>query len=475
MARQNPSPSKILLQVDNESILPRLLEGRTVAILGGALDCRTAESREPGRRLQIHDQLQRARRLRASLEEAADLADMLPNDSPSSYPRAMSILHSAIPDINRLVRLTEVIRGKQPISDPEREYESWNEWTRIRNTEEVEKRLREQRVLRRQLREFALEKNPMIDIDEELERWHDSLITKPECNLAAGSDDAYSASESESSGHETDNESNRVISPLQLADSISNIGNIADVSSGLASRKRQSNMQGARELDIDDNLPRRSLMTGNSQDGSMSGGCKKNERKRPPEFSPELLTDKSQQKRGRVVNGITTVNAGSASDEGRKRPPGIALELLPKQLHDEVDQGTETSAIEANWPSKSKEVSKKSATKKKNAIDVKKETKCHDCKNSTTNYRDCYYWTLTGKCKKKYCIDCLSVKYPMTLDDAINELEWHCPSCLGTCLCKICMVQRQKEEERQRSRNEAERKSSRRSAAGGGTSYSFFS
>jgi hypothetical protein len=39
---------------------------------------------------------------------------------------------------------------------------------------------------------------------------------------------------------------------------------------------------------------------------------------------------------------------------------------------------------------------------------------------------------------------------------------FRCPSCLGACLCNICVVQRQKEEERERSRKEGERKLSRR-------------
>jgi hypothetical protein len=384
----------------------------------------------------------------------------------------MSILQSAIPDINRLVRLTEVIGGNQWIRDPEREYESWNEWTRDRDTKEEEKRLREQRGLRRQLREFALEANSMIKVDEELERWHDSLINKPENNggLADGGGDVSSASESETSEYETDNGSNRVFSSFQFERSNSN-----------------AHRDAARELDITDGQSLRSVARAISKDGSKGGGCNEDARKRPPEFSPDSLFDRFQKNRGGVFDEITTVSAGIAPEEGEKRPPNIAHELLPNQSHRDVEHGTKTRDVGAELSLLTpKEAPKKRSHKKKSAQAVKDETrivggikdydgahsikqgppkKCHDCKNSSTNYRNCHYWTVTGKCKKKYCIDCLSSKYPLTMVDTINELEWHCPSCL---------VQRQKEEEWERNRNESERKSSRRSAAGGANSYSFF-
>lgn len=398
--------------------------------------------REPGRRLQLHDQLKRARRLRASLEEAADLAEMLPSVSPSSYPRAMSILQTAIPDINRLVRLTEVVRGKQTIRDPEREYDSWNEWTRIRNNMEEEQHLREQRALRQQLREFAMEKNPVIHVDEELERWHDSLITKPECD---GDSSAEGGGDYDASGSETVDDSDKEYS--QPAKSNSNQTHAND-------------------------LPSQSLVTTNSQDKLKSDGSKEDVRKRPPEFS------RSQRKRKKVVKETKTTSARSGFEEERKRPPEFAHELIPKQPQGEREgvvqeemkaSAVRTASVHQHAPAK------KNPPKRKSADAVKEDTtpkKCHDCKQLTTNFRSCHYWTLTGKCKKKYCIDCLSSKYPLTMDDAKNDLDWHCPSCLGTCMCKLCVIQRQKEEERERSRNEAERKSSRRSAAG--NNYSFF-
>ena len=456
--------------------------------------CYLSFRREPGRRLQIHDQLRRARRLRATLEEAADLAEMLPSDSPSSYPWAMSILQSAIPDINRLVRLTEAIRGKQMMRDPERDYDSWNEWTRTRNKMEEEQRLREQRTLRRQLREFAIEKNPVIEVDEELERWHDSLITKPECDggLAAGGGGDYDASGSETSGSDTENETNKVFSSSQLADSNSNVGGDTDFTL-VRNFERKSNMTSAtREVGISENslshahdLHLQGLVTTNCQDTSKGGGFKEDARKRPPESAHELLFEKSQQKRERTK----TISAGHASNDDRKMPPKIAHEFPPKKPHRKrkrvVQEMNASAAMSASLPTKKSAhavideitvcptvLPNPIASMATSAGGAGAAKKCHDCKKSTTNYRSCHYWTLTGKCKKKYCVDCLSSKYPLTMGDAVSDLEWHCPSCLGTCVCKACVVQRQKEEERVSRRNEAERKSSRRSAMG--SSYSFF-
>ncbi len=456
--------------------------------------CYLSFRRELGRRLQIHDQLRRARRLYASLAEAADLAEMLPSDSPSSYPRAMSILQSAIPDINRLVRLTEAIRGNQMMRDPERDYDSWNEWMRTRNKMEEEQRLRDQRTLRRQLREFAIEKNPVIEVDEELERWHDSLITKPECDggLVAGGGGDYDASGSETSGSDTENETNKVFSSSQLAESNSDVGGDTDFTL-IRNFERKSNMTSAtREVGISENtlshaddLPLQGLVTTNCQDKSKGGEFKEHARKRPPESAHEL-----QQNRERVVEETKTTSAGHASDDDRKMPPPkIAHEFPPKKPHrkrERVVQEMNTSAVLSASPPTKKSAHaviekttvcptvspKPIASMATSASGAGAAKKCHDCKKSTSNYRSCHYWTLTGKCKKKYCVDCLSSKYPLTMGDAVSDLEWHCPSCLGTCVCKACIVQRQKEEERESRRNEAERKSSRRSAAG--SSYSFF-
>jgi hypothetical protein len=53
--------------------------------------------------------------------------------------------------------------------------------------------------------------------------------------------------------------------------------------------------------------------------------------------------------------------------------------------------------------------------------------RCHDCKSSTTYFRRCHYWFLTGaKCGKTFCSKCLVYKYGLPSDDNwdMNDPDW---------------------------------------------------
>lgn len=55
--------------------------------------------------------------------------------------------------------------------------------------------------------------------------------------------------------------------------------------------------------------------------------------------------------------------------------------------------------------------------------------RCHDCKSSTSYFRRCHYWHLTGtKCNKTYCSRCLIDKYGCTDEEGddweANNPDW---------------------------------------------------
>lgn len=53
------------------------------------------------------------------------------------------------------------------------------------------------------------------------------------------------------------------------------------------------------------------------------------------------------------------------------------------------------------------------------ALKDRPSKKFHDCKNPTTPYRHCNYWTFSGdNCGKSFCVNCLSSKY--TLGSAMH-------------------------------------------------------
>ena len=415
--------------------------------------------REHRRRVQIHDLLQRARRIRASLEESANLADALPSNNPSSSSEAMSILQSSLPQINQLVRLTEALRGEGTIDNPEIEYDAWNEWTRYKSEMEEEEGLREQRILRRQLREFATEKNADIEINEELEGRHDALIPKPRDDEqkfgAEGSAEEVYAYDYEP---ESDDEFIPQTSQFEFARSNS------------ARERTQS--------ESEDDLPMKSLSRKKSIKRQKSD---EGARKRPPEASQTLYPRQPAQARRKAKADSGTVM--------RLTPGGTYVAARTKMKKTTNPAGTNIMAK----PAVSTATSSVKTVKVK-AAPVKKDRptkKCHYCRKPSIRYRNCNYWSLTGvKCLKKFCIDCLSSKY--TLGDDIKsttnpsgksieeiilnpklDAEWHCPSCLGTCQCDACVTQRKKDAERERIKNEAARKSSRRAAMGNNYSYFF--
>lgn len=460
------------MEVDNESGLAQLLEGRTIAILGQPLDNYTSEALEPTRRLEFHDQLLRARQLRAQLEEAATLADALPFNSQSSYPKAMSILQSSLPQINQLVRLTEAIRGKHTINNPS-DYDEWNEWAKKRNVAEVDQRKREQRILRRQLRDFAKERNPIVEIDEELEARHDSLILKPkdkryseaekldteedwkmglamdEAREREDEKDDSEAYDSDEFVPQTNVEDDKYTATNELTSRPSSnrhvgVANTIEMSQGIETDDFASIGIPSTHIDLDNEA------------------VEEFDRKKTSPLSHALLP---LPKKAKVVEK----NAEEDSPKTRKSPPE-----------------TQTAPTEMRKPPPEPFATKRSAKAGNKARTAKK---CHDCKASTARHRLCSYWKLNGtRCRKVYCIDCLSNQYTLgddvqsssnpngiSIDEILNcpalDEEWHCPSCLGTCQCKVCVNQRKREEDLEKSRAEASRKSSRRSA---GNSYSFF-
>uniref|UniRef100_A0A7S2JSU6 RING-type domain-containing protein n=1 Tax=Leptocylindrus danicus TaxID=163516 RepID=A0A7S2JSU6_9STRA len=102
------------------------------------------------------------------------------------------------------------------------------------------------------------------------------------------------------------------------------------------------------------------------------------------------------------------------------------------------------------------------AREKKQKVTIKRH-KCHDCKESSTEYVRCNYWQPTGnKCNKYFCKNCITSKYDS--NPVVDEKEWHCPACLGTCKCKACTKVRDK-----KNRESLERRSGR------GPNYGYYS
>jgi len=77
--------------------------------------------------------------------------------------------------------------------------------------------------------------------------------------------------------------------------------------------------------------------------------------------------------------------------------------------------------------------------------------KCHNCKENTKNNRRCHFWAANGvQCRKFFCRPCLFKEYGLTkdVDWALNDVDWHCPACMGICKCQSCVKERDRKEHR---------------------------
>lgn len=314
------------------------------------------------------------------------------------------------------------------------------------------KRLREQQIIRKHLREFVGESNPMAKMDEEEEEeeiyGQESLID--EMNVQLEGTDMMKGTASSSSSPK---EKNLVVSLSSF--------------SGRATTPRPTTTKKSSK--------RKSFYSSEHQ-------------ARKESSKPNLKRSKS--------------NESSRQDDARSKvvPEGKKNKRNDKQpASRKVPQDVISSSSIARPSSSMSNVSSK---KSQPASVVPKKTpkpravkKCHDCRKSSNRHRVCNFWKLSGftgaKCGKVFCIDCLTSKYSVGDDvhdgskksngksieeimkDPALDFEWHCPSCLGVCQCHVCVAHRKREEEREKNRGDGGRKSQRRTTAHS-SYYNFF-
>ena len=300
--------------------------------------------------------------------------------------------------------LTDALRGNFTLEDEQ--YGELNDLIKVNNEMKDAQFMREQRIIRRELREFGRETNQYFEVDEQIEQRHDAHISKPE----------------EENGHFT----NEVDTELEETE---------------WEEKHQWSNRRMEEGRVDLNSQTRTPATKKFKSQSSDNKSDIWTQKDNNDFSLPRQTTRAARRTLPDTKEMSK-NKKVKIAEALKDPPEMAV--------------ASTSSA-------------KTACTKAAIGSSKPRRRCHDCKSQTTNYYKCTYWQLTGsQCGKIFCNECLSTKYSLVNDDA----EWHCPSCLKTCLCDTCVKQRQREEEREKSRDQADRRSSRRKAEQ--TDYSNF-
>jgi hypothetical protein len=429
----------------------------------------------------------------------------------------MEILQSTIPQMNELVRLTEALRGNYTLDDDE--YGEWNDWSNMRDEVEEEQFMREQRIIRRQLRELGMEANSELVIDEELEQRHDALISRVD-----------SVGMAEGKCESDDREEGRIQCDMRKQKNKSNrsndsVGNLKQRGATLVAYIKDTEKQSTRsalerierELALSDTtsiasdaLPKKvSGVKKRPISGESNASRKKKPkkehvpRKDPPENTPRapiaappaasaplpepawdhhfaaVVQFKGKcgvfPKSGYLHDWIQEQRAASLSPERIDKLNKLGINNV---FGKDVNNSATTTALTLDGGKNTASAARASAAAPSRPI-----KKCHHCKESTARHRRCAYWQVTGtKCGKVFCVECLSSNSYSLGNDVLSkdnpngipieeillqtkyDSEWHCPSCLKICKCIVCVKQRQAEEERERNQQKGSRRSGRRSA-----------
>lgn len=364
----------------------------------------------------------------------------------SLHAQAIDILQSSLPHIHQLEKLTNSLEGGGYTASNLHGNDSEKNRKDQRREELMEKeRLREQQIIRKHLREFVRESNPMAKIDDDEE--DDEMINDQEETLIDEMNVKMRGTTSSASwSHEENLEFSSTSFRGRAATLPTTTANKPPKRKSSHSSEDQTRKKAKHDL-------KRSKSSDSSARRKVVQEGKKNKRsdKQPASRKvPQDVPSSSSTSRppSSMSNDNNKDNRISAPTKKSQRPTAVVSKKMPKP---------------------------------------RVVKKCHDCRKSSNRHRVCNYWKLTGftgaKCGKTFCIDCLTSKYSVepdgnkTIEEIMNDStldsEWHCPSCLGTCQCHVCVAQRKREEEREKNRGDSERKSQRRTTAHS-SYYNFF-
>ena len=381
----------------------------------------------------------------------------------------MNILQSSLPQLRQLEELTQSLEGGG-YGNNNRSSNRNTVSSKVKVDQDKDQMLREQRIIRQHLLEFVRESNPTAKIDNDKEEHHglllgDGMIMIPESNATA------IMKKNPVLGRDS-----IAVVPKRDTISTTSFKRGSSYSSEDRQRKRSKN----------DSINKQLYGVERVQGG------KKSSSKMPAASVAAAFARKDSQ-------GIRSSEGSASMTSIIARPPSTKLSHVSNSNTNKTAESAAATSAPAKKPRPTPAVPSK-------APKPRSVKKCHDCKSVTNRHRVCSYWNLKGltgsKCGKVFCLECLQSKYTVgddvrgsddnesgpsssknsavaksTIEDIMKDpsldSEWHCPSCLGTCQCNTCVVQRKRDEERDMNRLEGERKSKRRIAAHS-SYYNFF-
>ena len=129
-----------------------------------------------------------------------------------------------------------------------------------------------------------------------------------------------------------------------------------------------------------------------------------------------------------VLSTSTSVTATSSNARAGATVGGTKRTTTASSSQVSTSASSAKKSRRSNSPSPAKAPPPNEFTGSRSRRRVVPPRRCHDCKSTTTMYRRCQYWFLTGsKCHKTYCHKCLIAKYMEPASDWANGMAKEIP------------------------------------------------
>jgi hypothetical protein len=447
------SPALIDHRTDDKlATLQHAIKGKKIMMTGHVP--LTAEAFEHQRKVQMHEQLKLARKLRAIMENALAHAK-----EQKITAEAREIFHRHRNEMLQLASLSNAVVNGYTLDS----YNEYIELEKEEDSKEMESFVRSQTYLNDIQRRMIWEKSPLTshgnDSNLQLEQAREVTGAAKETPLLS----RKSPSPQKTSSPKPIIDHNTAVKGTKKSKTMKKKKSQDTKTKKDTSKSLQSSLLASSSMndsnDINAALPKKKKSSANknaSSTKSSSTSVKIHDKKNMKVTKHGLLIDSkkntktSELKARKIVHALAQniITSISGNDDVFPSSP----ETAKSQFVQSPKASPNNTKPVTTKPVKPKSLSRtKSVPRPKQK--PKQTRKCHHCKEVTTDFFTCRYWFPSGtKCKKSFCDNCLEI-YKV---EGLDKDDWHCPSCLKLCKCVICMREREREE------REAQRATKRR-------------
>ena len=383
--------------------------------------CFTAEAREPDRKKRLFLQLQHARRLCHTLEEAAASSEM----------DAMSLLELHKTDVCELACLTEAFLHNYTLDS----YQHYTQQLQDSQRKHQQQLDLAKDILFDSLHQWWIERNPVA-------------AAVAAAAAAASAPPVATAKDNLSDINHFSQNIKASVSPTKKIYKRSK----KDVASRKKKRKKATSLK--KDIPFDTTSLKNDVASAEVKMATsdlpkdkilhMLGSGYNEEEEKDAAVGDSLQQDSTRNKKGTLPTSPKFSPANKTSDSMSQ-----SISSTPNTSN-KNEQETFKESPSFSFSESTEVKQQHQPIKKTTSVSVSK--RCHNCKLSVQTYLRCNFFNTNGsKCLKVYCNSCLTTIYKMEDFDSVKQTDdngWFCPSCTGNCLCASCSKDRERNERR---------------------------